>query len=328
MVLILTEDDVSRLAKIDDIINKIEGVLKDYSDKKTIMPPRFSMEGTAGTSGTIRLMLASIPHQKATGLKILTGSAGKRRAEGTYFLISLFDDDGSVRCIMSANRLTQLRTGAASAVATKFLARKDSKIVGIIGAGIQGQGQLEALSKVVSIQSGLIYDVVNQSATRMVDYAKNKLGIELKIGNSPDEVTKYSDVLVTTTTSKDPFLMPNMIEPGTHINAVGSNLPGRREVHETLLKRATVYVDSLDQVLKESGDLIAPISSGQYSAENISGEIGEVIAGRKPGRTSKEQITLFKSVGIAVEDLAVAELIYQEAVNEKLGKEINLNSIS
>jgi len=326
MVLILTEDDVSSIANLDTVIPQIENVLRDYSDKKTIMPPRFVMEGASGSTGTIRLMLASLPSQKATGLKILTGTAGKRRTEGTYFLISLFDEDGSVRCMMSANRLTQLRTGAASAVASKFLARKNSKTVGIIGAGVQGIGQLEALKKVLPIQDGLVYDIISQSAVKMTEYSKNKLGLEMKVSSSLHDITDEADVLVTTTTSKDPFLTPELIRPGTHINAVGSNLPGRREIDGTLLKIATVYVDSLDQVLKESGDLIAPIATGQYAADKIAGEIGEVVSGRKSGRTSEEQITLFKSVGIAVEDLATADLIFQQALKLGLGTEIKLGS--
>lgn len=323
MVLALSEDDVSRIANVDRVVKEVEAVLREYSERKTVMPPRYVME-RPNSDGTVRLMLASIPSHESAGLKILTGTAGKREAGRTYFLISLFDRDGSIRCLMSANRLTQLRTGAASAVATKYLARRNSKTIGVVGAGLQGRGQLEAICRVASFESGFVFDVFGEAANKMVEYAKEKLNLDMKVETSPSNVAAHSDVLVTTTTSKEPFLSWDMIMPGTHINAVGSNLPGRRELQESLLGRATVFVDSLEQVLKESGDLIAPIAAGAYSADRIAGEIGEVISGAKPGRVSHDQVTLFKSVGIAVEDVAVADLIFREALKAGIGTEVKL----
>ena len=142
MVLLLNEADIAKLADPKMILTDVETALKEYGDKETTMPSLYQMD-VLGTPATIRVMLAALPGMKASGLKILTGTAGKRRIDGTYFVVTLFDSDGSVLCLMSANRLTQLRTGAASAVATKYLARKDAEVLCIIGGAFRGLAKLK-----------------------------------------------------------------------------------------------------------------------------------------------------------------------------------------
>lgn len=323
MVLILDERSVSKLADLDSIIADVETALKQYSEKKTIMPTRYQMD-RPGTSGTLRVMLAALPELQSAGLKVLTGSAGKRAPEGTYFVVMLFDQDGSLLCIMSANRLTQLRTGAASAVATKYLARKDSRNLGLLGAGVQGLGQLEAISHVLKIRSGYIYDVKGEQAEEARRIALDRFNVELEIAESPDKVAKNVDVLITATTSNKVLFDASAVNPGTHINAIGSNMPSRRELDTALFRRSKVFVDSIEQATKESGDMIEALATGSYKVDEISGEIGEVIAGKKSGRTNAQEITLFKSVGIAVEDVAVAYTIYKSALRHRAGIEIKL----
>ena len=323
MVLILDEKAVSKLASLDSIIADVEIALKQYSEKTTLMPPRYQMD-RPGTPGTLRVMLAALPELNTAGLKVLTGSAGKRTPEGTYFVVMLFDQDGSLLCVMSANRLTQLRTGAASAVATKYLARKDSRNLGLLGAGVQGLGQLEAISHVLRIQSGYVYDVKSEQAEKARRIALDQFKVALEVASSPDEVVQNVDVLITATTSNQALFDASAVNPGTHINAIGSNMPSRRELDVALFRRSKVFVDSIEQATKESGDLIEAMSRGSYKVDEISGEIGEVIAGKKAGRTNAQQITLFKSVGIAVEDVAAANTIYKSALRESAGIEIKL----
>jgi alanine dehydrogenase len=323
MVLILDEPTVSKLANLDSIIADVEKALTQYSDKKTVMPPRYQLD-RPGTPGTLRVMLATLPEPKAAGLKVLTGTAGKRAPNRTYFVVMLFDEDGSLLSIMSANRLTQLRTGAASAIATKHLARTDSKKIGLIGAGVQGLGQLEAITHILRIKSGYVHDVSNGQAQKAKATAQERFGVELDISKSADEVARQVDVLVTATTSNRPVFEASSVRPGAHINAIGSNMPSRREIDPTLLRRAKVFVDSIEQATKESGDLIEAISKDGYKVEEIRGELGEVIAGKKHGRTSRDDITLFKSVGIAVEDIAAAKSIYEQALRQGTGVELNL----
>jgi ornithine cyclodeaminase/alanine dehydrogenase-like protein (mu-crystallin family) len=323
MVMILNESDVNGLINMNSVISAVEGALKQYSEKNAIMPTRYQME-VPGTPGTIRVMLAALPESKAAGLKVLTGTAGKRMENGSYFVVMLFDPDGSLRCILSGNRLTQLRTGAASAVATKHLARKEAKIIGLIGGGVQGLGQLEGVCNVLKGQEWLIFDVIPQNAERTAKLALERFGLKLEIAKSADEVAARSDVLITATTSRYNIFNTDVIKRGTHINAIGSNLPSRRELDEKILNRSKVVVDSIEQSTKESGDLLEPISTGAYSPQKIYAELGEIIAGKKRGRENDEEVTIFKSVGLAVEDLAAASLAYSLAVKRNRGTEVTL----
>jgi ornithine cyclodeaminase/alanine dehydrogenase len=325
MVIILSESDVTGLINMSSVISVVEGALKQYSEKSAIMPTRYQME-VPGTPGTIRVMLAALPESKDAGLKVLTGTAGKRTENGNYFVVMLFDPDGSLKCIASANRLTQLRTGAASAVATKYLARKEAKTIGLIGGGVQGLGQLEGINNVVEAQKWLIFDAIAQNAEKTVKLAFERFGLKLENIKSADEVAASSDVLITATTSRHPVFNSNVVKPGTHINAIGSNLPIRRELDEKILNRSKVVVDSIEQSTKESGDLVEPISTGAYSPQKIYAELGEVIAGKKRGRDNDEEVTVFKSVGLAVEDLAAASLAYNLAVKKNIGTEVTLQS--
>jgi len=322
LVLVLDEKLVSELANLDSIISDVERALKEYSERKSIMPPRYQLD-RPGTPGTLRVMLASIHESKTAGLKILTGTAGKRRSDRNYFVVMLFDLDGALTCIMSANRLTQLRTGAASAVATKYLSRTNSQKLGLIGAGVQGVGQLEAITRVSNVRRGFIYDVSFDQANKAREMARSKLNLELELAKSPSEVASNVDILVTATTSTQPILDASVIKPGTHINAVGSNMANRREIATDIFKKGKIFVDSMEQASRESGDIISAISEG-YALNQICGEIGEVISGKKNGRESNEEITVFKSVGIAVEDIAAAQTIYNTAQSRKLGVEIDL----
>jgi len=324
MVLILNESDVAGLIDMSSVISAVEGALELYSKKGAIMPTRYQME-VPGTPGTIRVMLAALPASKASGLKVLTGTAGKRVETGNYFVIMLFDPDGSLRSILSANRLTQLRTGAASAVATKYLARKESKIIGLIGGGVQGLGQIEGISNVMKDREWLIFDALPQNAEKTAKVALEEFGLKMEISKSADEVAAKSDVLITATTSREPVFNPDVVKRGSHINAIGSNLPSRRELDEKILNKAKVVVDSVEQSIKESGDLLDPISRGTYDAQKIYAEIGQIVAGDKPGRENNEEVTIFKSVGLAVEDIATASLAYTLGVKKNRGIEVALH---
>jgi alanine dehydrogenase len=323
MVLVLSESDVTRLADMKTMIPAIEEALRHYSEAKTIMPPRVKMD-IPGTPGTIRLMLAAVPERQLSGLKALTGTAGKRSTKGVYFVVTLFDTDGSTICIMSANRLTQLRTAAASAVATKYLARKDSRIIGIIGGGVQGLAQIEGLSHVLEIGKILAYDLSAESSRKTAAFAHDELGLNCEVSTSPAELVRRADVLVTATTSNHPVFNGTAVRPGTHINAIGSNMPTRKELDLEILKRSKVVVDSLEQAPMEAGDLVDPISSGEYTIHQIHAEIGEIIIGKKKGRETASEITLFKSVGIAVEDVVAAQQVYELALKAGAGLDVEL----
>jgi ornithine cyclodeaminase/alanine dehydrogenase-like protein (mu-crystallin family) len=323
LVLLLTEDDVEGLIDVPSAVKAIEAAFLESGRGKAITPARSRLI-LPNSFGTIRLMPAALVDSKVSGLKVLAGTAGRRRPGENYFVTQLHDyDDGALKCLVSANRLTQLRTGAISAVATRALARKDSEVLGLIGAGVQGRGQLEAIGSVMKFKEGYVYDISKESAMKLVEFASSRMGMSLRMAESVEEVTKNSDVVSTSTTSSSPFLSSANVTAGTHLNAIGSNLPSRRELDASLLMAAKVVVDSSEHAIDESGDL-EPIRQGSVPRERIHAELAEVLTGSKPGRESESEITIFKSVGVALQDVAIANFIYERAVAKGVGREIAL----
>jgi alanine dehydrogenase len=321
MVLAISEGDVSKLVAMSDAVAVIEEAFRHYGRGETMMPPRMRIE-VPRLQGVLRIMSAAMPGLGALGLKTLTGVPGRRMPEHVYMAVMLFDpEDGHLTCIMSASRLTQLRTGAAGGVAAKFLARADRSVnAAVIGIGVQGRAQLEALACVKRIETVNVFDAEKTAAEKFADQARE--GFNVNVAASADEAVRKSDLIIVATTSISPVFKASSVMAGAHINAIGSNAPNRQEIDPSLLTRATVVVDSREQVLLEAGDLIQPIKNGQYSPDKIHAELSEVILGRKVGRKDNSEITLFKSVGIAVQDVALASWIYNEAVKRRVGQEV------
>jgi len=320
MVLILTEADVNKLLGMRAAISCLERAFREQSEKRFWMPERQVFKAT--DTAVVRVMAASMPELEALGLKVLLGVPAKRKPRSTYFVVMLFDsDDASVLAIISAGRLTQLRTGAASAIATKHLARSSISKIGILGAGVQGYGQLEGLVAGTKMQEGVVFDVDEQKVRSFTETAEKELGIKVKQARHLEELYE-ADVLCTATTSITPLILGANLREGTHLNAIGSNAPNRQEIDHSSLVKSRVFVDDIGQALKESGDLIIPIQAGIYRADSIIGELADVVTGKIPGRTSDSDLTLFKSVGIALEDVAVSRAAYELAITKGIGEEI------
>jgi len=274
-------------------------------------------------SAVIRTMVASMPALQTVGLKVLLGAPSNRKPGSVYFVVMLFDqEDSSLLAIIAANRLTQLRTGGASAVATKYLARPNSTKAGILGAGVQGYGQLEGLAAVTALQEVVMFDIDRDKMKLLADKSETELGIRIRQADTVEELYE-ADVLSTATTSVKPLIFGDKLHPGIHVNAIGSNAPNRQEIDHSVLLRSRVFVDRREQALTEAGDLITPINQGLYKPENIVGELADVITGKIKGRTSKSHITLFKSVGIALEDVAVARTVYDRALSQGVGEDFS-----
>ena len=322
VVLLITEDDVPSLIDIPAAVEQMESAFRELARGRVLTPNRVTIS-IPQSYGTVRLMPSVLLDSEASGFKVLTGTAGQRRAGRSYFLVTLLDyEDGSVQCIMSASRLTQIRTGAVSALATKYLARKASRSFGLVGAGLQGQGQVEAICSTMKPSQVLIYDHSKQKASLMADGVRAAFGVDARAVDTVDEAVA-ADVVATSTTSTSPVLNVSNIAPGTHINAIGSNTPARKEIDPGLLRASKVVVDLRDQALQESGDL-EPVRRGELPADTIYGELAEIVAGSKPGRTSETEITIFKSVGIALQDIAIAKFLYERALAKGIGRNIEL----
>jgi alanine dehydrogenase len=322
VVLLISEADVSSLLDIPAAVRQMELAFGELARGKALTPSRLTIS-VPQTYGTFRLMPSVLLDSKASGFKLLAGVAGHRQPGRNYFLVTLLDyEDGSIQCIMSANRLTQIRTGAVSALATKYLARRNCSSFGLVGAGVQGQGQLDAICSTMKLSTVKVYDPNRAKAARMVEGATASFGVDAKAVDSVDEAAA-ADIVATATTSTSPVLKLSNVAPGTHINAIGSNTPARREIDPTLLKASKLVVDLRDQAVQESGDLEL-LRKGELPPETIYGELGEVVAGSKPGRTSDSEITIFKSVGIALQDIVIAKFLYDRALAKGIGRDVDL----
>jgi ornithine cyclodeaminase len=229
--------------------------------------------------------------------------------------------------LMDGTYLTALRTGAAAGAATDLLARQDARVAAIFGAGTQGRTQLEAVCNVRSITHALVVDADPDQATRYVDEMRSRgdpFPADIRVAESPKEAVRQADVICTATTSTRPVFDGRDVRPGTHINAIGAYTPQMQEVDAETIQRAKVVIDSRQASLAEAGDLIIPLQQGLITEEHIHAEIGEVVAGLKPGRESDDEITYFKSVGVAVQDVAAARRVLDRAAKLGLGIEVEL----
>lgn len=319
MALLLREADVSRLLTVDDVIAAVEQGFRALGEEQAVNTPR---SRSAIPGATLHVMHAALPQEGVMGVKAYATTPG-----GARFLAVLFGiERGEALAIVEADRLGQLRTGAASAVATRYLARAAAGALGIIGAGWQARSQVRAIARVRPIALVKVY---SRSAERREAFAAevaDDLGIQAEAVDRAEDAVEGTDVVVTATTSREPVLRGAWLRPGMHVNAVGSNAAWRCELDAEAVRRSDVIaVDALDQARIECGDLIAPAQAGEPLWDRVT-ELGAIVAGRRPGRGNDAQITLFESQGIALEDVATLALLYRRAVAAGVGETLALAS--
>lgn len=306
----ITDEEVRRALTMPEAIRAVKEAFIQLSTGQARVPVRTSLEIPEFRT-TALVMSAYLPRTKRLGLKLISlcednPAKGLPLAQAVAILMDA--ELGTPLAVMDASYLTAVRTGAASGAATDALALKDARVVAIFGAGVQGKTQLEAVAAVRSIRKALVFDVDPRAAA---DYAKEmgqKLSLDVKPASSP-EALREADVICTATTSAVPVFSDGDLKPGVHINAVGSYKPHIREIPGETIRRARVYVDQRQACLEEAGDLIIPLREKLIDEGHIRAEIGEVLAGLKPGRSSDDEVTVFKSVGNAALDLAMASLV-------------------
>jgi alanine dehydrogenase len=230
---------------------------------------------------------------------------------------------GAPLAIMGATYLTSMRTGAAGAVAARTLARQNSQVVGIIGAGVQARTQLLGLSRHFQIEQVIVSDSSLERAQSFEDDVRSFLNCDCLTTASPEDACQC-DILVTTTPSRRPAVQDKWIKPGTHINAIGADARGKQELESSLTKRAKVVVDDLTQAV-HSGEVNVPISEGLLAPQDIYAQIGEILTGKKKGRISDEEITIFDSTGLGIQDVAAGDAVYKKALNTGLGMRLKLS---
>ena len=313
--LYVKEHEVEQLVTVRETIDLLETTFRDQAAGRAWNNPRNRLR-LPGT--TLHMMAGAIPGY--FGYKAYTVTAGKARF--LFFLYSAETTD--LLAIIQADALGQIRTGAASGLATRVLSKPDSREAAIFGAGWQAQSQLLAIDAVRDLRR---VSIVNRRPERREAFIKKMQPLvkaEIVAANSPEEAVRTSDIVTTVTTSREPVLKGEWLQPGVHINAAGGNLLLRREIDDDVVMRSSrLVVDSLDQSKIESGEFLGVIESGRRHWEDFI-ELRDVVAGFKPGRMAASDITLFKSGGVAIEDVAVGKVVYERAREKKIGRELDL----
>jgi len=315
VVLLLREADVAALVTIDEVIDIVESGFHEYAAGRAVNRPRqrVQVEGA-----TLHVMAAGIPGWGVLGLKSYAVTRQGRR----FFALLYSAETGDLLAMMEADTLGRLRTGAASAVATRYLARAEAGTVGIIGTGWQARTQLEAIARVRPVALVQAYSRTPQRREAFAAEMVQVLGAEVVAVDSAEEAVAGADIVVTMTTAREPVLLGRWLRPGIHVNAAGANAADRRELDaEAVVRADRIVVDSREQAMVESGDLQVPVREGRLSWERVA-ELGAVVAGDAPGRQGDQEVTLFKSLGIALEDVALMHLVYKRAKEAGRGEEI------
>ena len=325
---ILTSEDVRRALPMREVIESMKGAYASLSNGKAEVPLRTRL--SVPPQEAVSLFMPAYVHSpQGDALAVKVVSLFPRNPErGLAYLqaavLVLEADTGRPAALLEGSMLTAIRTGAGSGAAIDLLARPDSAVVAIFGAGAQGRTQLEAACSVREIEQAWVFDSSQEKAR---DFVRELAGIQpipanLQIAATTQQALAQADIICTATTSNNPVFEDIDLKPGAHISAVGSYTPEMQEVPTKTVARAYVVVDSRSAVLAETGDLLQPIEAGIFGQGHIKAELGEIVLGRKLGRQSPEQITYFKSVGVAVQDAVAAQLAMQNAQNQGLGIEV------
>jgi alanine dehydrogenase len=325
MTLLLSRSDVQKALTMEDVIDLVERGFVEYGEGGVSMPQR-PVILVPEHEGYAAFMPALVRELGALAVKTVTAFKGNPKKGLSTILgtVTLLDaETGVPLSIMDAGYLTAVRTGAASGVATKYLAREDAGVAAIFGAGVQGATQLEAICTVRHITEARVFDTNRQAAEKFAQELAGRGPIPDKVGvvDSPQEALSGADVVATATTSASPIFDGDQLSPGAHVNGVGSHSPGARELDTKTVVRSKIVCDSVEACLVEAGDILIPIKEGALKESDIHGGLADVISGRVPGREGGDEITLYKSVGLAFQDAVTALRAYEKAKSQGLGTE-------
>ncbi len=318
MTLLLSEADVREVLTMTLALEAVEEAFRRQAAGEAILHTRRRLE--APEKAFLHYMAAADTVSGYMGMKIYTSVRGVLR-----FLVPLYNaKNGELLALLEADYLGQMRTGAASGVATKYMSRSDARAVGMVGTGLQARTQLEAVGAVRRIEAIRVF---GRNPERRVQFCREmsaRLGVTLNPASSAEEAVRAADIVVTATTSSNPVVLGEWLAPGMHVNAIGANFPQKRELDSEAVRRAAVLaVDSIEQSKLEAGDLIHVLGEDPSRWAAVT-ELAAIVSGRVSGRTSARDITLFKSNGIAIWDVVVAGRVYELAQQRQLGRRIPL----
>jgi ornithine cyclodeaminase len=318
--LIVNQKEVPQLLPMDECIEVMAETLKAMENGEAILPLRPIMSIPGGN--VFGLMHSYLGNIQSVGAKVISVFPGNH---GTQYdahqgVVVLFDTEhGCLRAIVDATSVTAIRTPAVSGVATRLLSNPEAGDLAILGAGTQARGHLEAMLQVRPIQRVRVWSLPFDQMYEFAQSQSQKFGIPIEAVESAQVAVEGAEIICTTTSAPEPILMGDWISPGTHINAVGSSFPTTRELDTKAVVQSRLFVDRRESTVNEAGDFLFPKQEGAIDEDHIQGELGEILTGKIKGRKRKEEITLFKSLGLAIEDLASAHHIYQKAQEKGIG---------
>jgi len=327
MTVVLSRSDVLDLLSLPDCIDAVERAFRFHAEGHTLGPGVLSMHASGGG---FHIKAAGLIGERSYFAAKTNGNfsdnprrSGLPTIQGTIVLADA--TNGTPLAIMDSGSVTALRTGAATAVAAKFLARPDARSATIVGCGVQGEVQLAAVTAVLPLRRIMLVDIDHARAEDLATRAATKHGVQVEPAKDLRAALRESDVCVTCTTSRRPFLDAKDIAPGTFIAAVGADNPEKQELEPSLLASATLVVDVLHQCA-EIGELHHALAAGLLTPERVHAELADVVVGRRPGRTSREEITIFDSSGTALQDVAAAVAVYEKASALGRGTAVKLDA--
>jgi ornithine cyclodeaminase/alanine dehydrogenase len=323
--LLISRKEVETVFTMKDAIEAVEDAYREGGLKTAVIPPRIRID-MERYKGNILIMPAYLTAMGALGTKLVTTHLDNSKFNMPTVIGTIILNDpktGFPIAIMDGTYITATRTGAAGAVAAKYLSRKEASTVTIVGTGVQGRSQAIGLCEVRRIKKLLAFDADQKRCEQYVDEMNKLIDVEIVRTDNLEKAVRDSDIVVTATPSSNPVVKGEWLAEGCHVTGIGSHSPDARELDENVFRRASkVVLDTWDA--KRVGDINYPISKGMLEEKDLYGEIGEIVAGKKAGRTSDKEITVFKSVGTAMVDVSTAFRAYQNAMAKGVGKSIDL----
>jgi alanine dehydrogenase len=330
MIRLLTGEEIKRVLPMRQAIEAVKGAFAQLSAGRADVPLRTALNVPSHNGVTLFMPAFLAAHGQAAPLmalkivSVFNDNPDKGLPLIHALVVVVNAETGEPDAVMDGTYLTALRTGAASGAATELLAREDARVAAVIGAGAQGRTQLEAVCAVRTIEEAWICDIEPERAETYAAEMDERVAATVSAARSPAEAVRQADVICTATTSSRPVFDDADVRPGTHINAIGAYTPKMQEIPPQTVLRAKVVIDHHEAALAEAGDLLIPMQQGLMRADHIYAELGEIVAGDRPGRESAEEITLFKSVGVAVQDVAAASAVLEAARETGLGTTLKL----
>lgn len=325
-VLVLSQEEIQPCLPMGKTIEAVKEAYIALAEGRVELAPVAHLD-VAKYRGEVDIKSGYIEDLGVIGTKIASGYYDNHRLglpPGVAVIVLMDLKTSMPIAIMDGTYITAYRTGAAGAVAASVLARSESKTVGVVGAGTQGRMQVLALNEIFGLEEIRVWDIRNEATVGYAEEMKSRLGIDIRPLNSIEEVVRGADIVVTATPSREPLVALDWIEQGVHINAIGADGPGKQELDPRIVARADkVVVDSLAQC-RVIGEIQHALKQGLITESKVHAEIGYILTGTKKGRESETEITLFDATGIAAQDIAAANVVYQEAKKQKLGRVIKL----